>query len=67
MNETQKNGTIISRLIFTKAEPSLHDGVYICLATNSVGYIYRDAKLTVLAGKCVLLVHYHCRNNNAAY
>ncbi|OXA44103.1 fibroblast growth factor receptor-like 1 isoform X2 [Folsomia candida] len=50
VNETQINGTYISRLLFKQAVSGVHEGVYVCLATNSVGYTFKDAHLTILAG-----------------
>jgi len=51
VNETQVNGTFVSRLIFKRPELGVHDGVYVCLATNSVGFTFKDARLTILVGE----------------
>ena len=33
-----------------------HSGVYICIATNTAGYSYREASVNVISGKgCRLL------------
>ena len=49
INETQRNGTFVSKLIISRTEAG-DEGNYLCLATNSQGYTFKEARLTVLAG-----------------
>lgn len=39
---------ILSRLRLGSVTPDLQ-GVYVCLATNNIGYRFQEAKLTVLS------------------
>jgi hypothetical protein len=55
VNETHINGTFVSRLIFKRAEAGVHDGIYVCLATNSIGYSFKDARLSVLVGNDIII------------
>ena len=45
----------MSKLIFARPEPE-DEGIYICLATNNIGFSYKEARLTVLAGMCGIVI-----------
>ena len=50
------DGSYLDKLALDDVSVS-HGGVYICIATNTAGYSYREANVNVISGKTRLLTH----------